>query len=68
MITQLATPVAPVVPVQVCAVDPPPNVKVTVLPATPAPAGSSVDSTPDNVTDCPFTADVAPVYNRAVSS
>ena len=30
--------------------------------------GSSVDSTPDNVTDCPFTADVAPVYDRAVSS
>ena len=43
--------------------------KVTVRPATPVPAaGSSVDNTPDNVTDCPFTADVAPVYDRAVSS
>ena len=38
VITQLATPVALVVPAQICAVDPPPNVKVTVRPATPAPA------------------------------
>ena len=47
-------PVRSVVPEQVCADVPLPRVKVTVRPPIPVPVGSSVVSTPERVSGCPF--------------
>jgi hypothetical protein len=59
---QLADPVESVVALHVWALPPVPRVKVTPLPGSAVPAeGSSVVRTPDNVTGCPFVAEVAPV-------
>ena len=65
---QLAAPDTSVVAVQVCAVPPVPSVNVTVFPDSGVPAdGLSVVSNPDNVTGCPFTAEVSPVYVSVVA-
>ncbi len=50
VMVHVAVPVALVVPGQVCADEPVPSVKTTVLPLIPVPdAGSSVASTPEKV-------------------
>lgn len=62
---QLAEPEEFVVPLQVCAVDPEPRVKMMVCPAIGVPLDVK---TPDNVADCPFTSDVVPVYLMEVAA
>ena len=60
--TQLTVPSTSVVPLQDCAVEPEPTVKVTTLVGKGVPVvGVSVVSVPDNVVGCPFTAVVEPV-------
>ncbi len=66
LIAQLASPLALVTALQVCALPPDPRVKVTVRPATGVVLSSS--KTPDKVAVPPLAMTVSPVYESVVSS
>src|SRR5260370_1087979 len=66
LIAQLASPLALVTALQVCALPPDPRVKVTVRPATAVVLSSS--KTPDKVAVPPLAMTVSPVYESVVSS